>query len=127
MARIAEHFANTLGVDWLEARVARSVDQRVQASRVTVEDGVNINCREATVLNEELLGWPDLFVVIGQGSTDVPVMPPGVRQKNWPLTDFFKPNNTDAKHQINYLPAESELKNRVKSMINGMRMLSKSD
>lgn len=127
MARIAEHFANTLGVDWLEARVAGSINQKMQTRQVIVEGGLNINCQETNILNNELLSWPDLFIVIGQESSEVQDMPLGVRQKNWPLTDFFESKYRDSSSQNAYLSAEVELKNRIRSMINGMRMFSKSD
>ena len=128
-SQMAEGYANFLGEDWIEARSAgiEAHGKNPRAIAIMAEDGVDISAQESTRLTPEMLEWPDLLVsVCGHADDNCPVLPEHVRKKHWPLEDPAKATGSDAEITQAFQSTRDEVKRRVISMVNGMKMFSNS-
>jgi len=129
-SQMAEGYANSIGVDWVEAKSAgiEAHGKNPRAISIMAEDGVDISAQASTVVTTEMMEWADLLVsVCGHADENCPVVPSHVRRKHWPLEDPAKAQGTDKEIHKAFLNTRDEVKRRIESMVNGLKMLAKSD
>lgn len=129
-SQMAEGYANTLGKDWIEAKSAgiEAHGKNPRAIEIMAQDGVDISAQESTVVTADILAWADLVVsVCGHADENCPALAPHVRKKHWPLDDPAKASGSADEVTQAFQSTRDEIKRRVGSMVNGMKMLAKSD
>ncbi len=128
-SQMAEGYANALGVDWIEAKSAgiEAHGKNPHAIMVMAEDNVDISQQESAVVSQEMLDWADLLVsVCGHADEYCPILPAHVRKKHWSLDDPAKATGSQDEITDAFRVTRDEVKRRVNSMINGMKMFEKS-
>jgi len=128
-SQMAEGYANSLGKDWIDAKSAgiEVHGKNPRAIAIMAEDGVDISAQASSVASEEMLRWADLLVsVCDHAEKNCPVVPSHVRRKHWPVADPAKVSGTEEEITLAFRESRDEVKRRVNSMINGMRMMMKS-
>lgn len=129
-SQMAEGYANSIGREYVLAKSAGIVahGKNPRAISVMEDDGVNISDQESTVVSPELLEWADLVVsVCGHADENCPALPNHVRKKHWPLNDPAKAVGSEESVMACFYQIRDEIKSRVMSLVNGMKMLEKSD
>jgi len=129
-AQMAQGFANRLGQDWIEAKSAglEANGGNPHAVAVMAEEGVDITTQASRVIDTELLAWADLLVTVcGQMDENFPTLPGHVKKKCWSLLDPAVVTGSQEEVRQAFRVARDEIKCKVVSMVNGMKMLAKSD
>ena len=128
-SQMAEGYANKIGKDWIEAKSAgiKAYGISPRAISIMLEDGVDISSQESAIVSSEMLEWADLLVsVCGYADENCPVVPYHVRKKHWPLDDPAKAKGSQDEITQAFRSTRDEVKRRITSMVNGMKMMSKS-
>lgn len=126
-SQMAEGYAKALGADWLDARSAgiEAHGKNPRAIAVMREDGVDISGQVSNVVDDEMIKWADLIVTVcGHADENCPASPATTRKKHWPLPDPAKATGTDDEIMQEFRSVQKEVKQRVLSMIAGMKMIS---
>ncbi|MDH3325100.1 MAG: arsenate reductase ArsC [Gammaproteobacteria bacterium] len=124
-SQMAEGYANTLGKDWIEAKSAgiEAHGKNPRAIAIMFDDGVDISEQESMILSPDMLEWADLLVsVCGHADESCPALPVHVRKKHWPLSDPAKAAGSEYEIMEAFRITRDEIKRRVISMVNGMKM-----
>lgn len=129
-SQMAEGYANTLGKDWIEAKSAgiEAHGKNPRAIAIMADDGVDISEQESMVVTAEMLEWADLIVTVcGHADENCPAISTHVRKKHWPLDDPAKTTGSEVEISRAFQTTRDEVKRRIASMVNGMKMLANSD
>ena len=130
MNEMALGYANTIGKDWIEAKSAgiEANGNHARTISIMAVDGVDISGQESTVVTPEMIDWADLLVIVcGHEDENFPAVPVHVRKKYWSLDDPASVTGSEEEISQAFRATRDEVKRRVVSMINGMKMLAKSD
>lgn len=116
----AAEFADRLGQDWIEARVAVADTER-QDPRTLAAMGAH---RESPVPTEALFMWADLVVTIGDAAAaHCPALPAHVQKKHWAVD----PLRLDEAQGVVAQAVRDDIRARVEGIVGGLRLMAKSD
>lgn len=127
-SQIAEAYANQLGKDWLEAKSAGMQPQGVSSAAIKVmaEESIDISHQQSKILHEDLLEWADLIVTFDTSIDEkCREIPQTVRKKNWNISNPAIKTGSNFNYEANIRIVRDEIKNRVLSMLGGMKMMTR--
>ena len=126
---MAAGFANQLGGNWLEGQpaVLKKQDYDSMAVKVLQESGVEWGGSNPEEVNETLLKWADLVVLMdAEAEQYCPALPQGVQKRSYFFDDPAGQADTAAKLNENYRRVRDQIRQRVEGMIGGIKMLQKA-
>lgn len=129
-SQMAEGFANAWGSTWLEARSAgiEAHGQNPDAITAMAAIGIDISNQESVIVSEDMLNWADLIITVCEQADDqCPVIPSHCQKKHWPFPDPAKMAGSDIEIRQHFAEVRDAIGKRVRSMINGMQLMAKSD
>jgi len=128
-SQMAEGYGVTLGNKWMEVKSAGidATNIDVRTIEIMAEDGVDISTQESITVSADMIKWADLVLTLSNyAKNNCPDIPDHVRTKHWSIDNPGKATGTSDEITYAFRSTRNEIKYKVNSMINGMKMMEKT-
>jgi len=126
-SQMAEGFANAMGSDYLEAKSAgiEAHGKNPRAISIMKELDIDISSQDSTKVTDEMIHWADLIITVcGHADENCPAVANDKQKKHWPLEDPAKAQGSEEEILHEFRRIRDDIKQRVNSVIGGMKMNS---
>jgi arsenate reductase len=123
-SQIAEGWAKHIGGDSVVVHSAgiEAHGKNPRAIEVMQEIGIDISGQESTIIDDTMLQNADVLVTVcGHADEQCPVLPPGITNLHWPLTDPAKATGTEEEIMIEFRATRDEIKGRVNELLESIK------